>query len=133
MYAIRSYYALYAFGHGLSYSTFEYSNLKVNVISKDEVQVSFVLKNTGSVKGKEVAQLYIQDLYASITRPVLELKGFELIELEPNESKVLTFKLTDKELGFYDNEGQFIVELGEFNIYIGGSSKPVLRQKFELQ
>ncbi len=124
---------LYAFGHGLSYSTFEYSNLKVNVISKDEVQVSFVLKNTGSVKGKEVAQLYIQDLYASITRPVLELKGFELIELEPNESKVLTFKLTDKELGFYDNEGQFIVELGEFNIYIGGSSKPVLRQKFELQ
>ena len=124
---------LYPFGYGLSYTTFEYTNLKVNVISREEVQVSFILKNTGSVKGKEVAQLYIQDLYASITRPVMELKGFELVELGPNVSKILNFKLTAKELGFYDNNGQFIVEPGEFNIFIGGSSVPILQQQFELK
>ncbi|RIA09085.1 beta-glucosidase [Flavobacteriaceae bacterium MAR_2010_72] len=124
---------LYPFGHGLSYTTFKYSNLKVDASNMKEIVVSFDLKNTGKVKGKEVAQLYIQDLYASVTRPVKELKGFELLELNPNESKTIKFLLTDKELGFYDNTGQFIVEPGKFNIFIGGSSRTILEQQFELK
>ncbi|MFC4720890.1 beta-glucosidase BglX [Geojedonia litorea] len=124
---------LYPFGHGLSYTTFKYSNLKVDSSNMKEIVVSFDLKNTGKVKGKEVAQLYVQDLYASVTRPVKELKGFELLELHPNESKTIKFLLTDKELGFYDNTGQFIVEPGEFKVFIGGSSKTILEQQFELK
>jgi len=124
---------LYPFGYGLSYTTFSYSNLKVDVEANHEVKVTFTLTNTGQVKGKEVAQLYIQDLYASVTRPVKELKGFEMVELEPNESKIINLTLTDKELGFYNNQGEYIVEPGEFNVYIGGSSKTVLETKFELK
>ncbi len=124
---------LYSFGHGLSYTTFGYSDLAVAVKANQEVKVTFTLTNTGKVKGKEVAQLYIQDLYASITRPVKELKGFELVELEPNESKNITFVLTGKELGFYNNEGEFILEAGDFNVFVGGSSKTILEQQFELK
>lgn len=124
---------LYPFGYGLSYTTFEYSDLKVKVESNQEVKVMFTLTNTGSVNGKEVAQLYIQDLYASVTRPVKELKGFEMVELNPGETKTVVMTLTEKELGFYDNDGNFIVESGEFNVYLGGSSKTVLESKFELK
>ncbi|HMC01216.1 MAG TPA: glycoside hydrolase family 3 C-terminal domain-containing protein, partial [Flavobacteriaceae bacterium] len=124
---------LYPFGYGLSYTTFEYSDLNVNPISNSQVEVSFNLKNTGNLKGKEVAQLYIQDLYTSITRPVKELKGFELVELAPNESKQITLTLTENELGFYNNKGEFIVELGEFKVFVGGSSKTELENKFELK
>jgi beta-glucosidase len=124
---------LYPFGFGLSYTTFEYSDLKVKVEFNQEVKVTFTLTNTGEVKGKEVAQLYIQDLYASVTRPVKELKGFEMVELNPGESKNIHMTLTEKELGFYDNDGNFIVESGEFNVYLGGSSKTVLKSKFELK
>ena len=123
---------LYPFGHGLSYTKFSYSNLKINKISTNEVKVSVDLKNTGKYKGKEVVQLYIRDLFASITRPIKELKGFELIELQPNETKNITFTLTKKELGFYNNEGDFILEPGEFKVFVGGSSNTVLEQKFEL-
>ena len=123
---------LYPFGYGLSYTTFLYSNLKVNNISTNEIEVSVDLKNTGKYKGKEVAQLYIRDLFASITRPVKELKGFQLVELEPNETKNIKFTLTDKELGFYNNEGDFVIESGDFKVFVGGSSNTVLEQKFEL-
>ncbi|WP_047545772.1 beta-glucosidase BglX [Psychroserpens sp. Hel_I_66] len=125
--------ALYPFGHGLSYTSFEYSDLVVDIKSSKEVVVSFNLKNTGKVKGKEVVQLYIQDLYASVTRPVKELKGFELVELEPNQSKNISMTLTDKELGFYDNQGNFIFESGDFKIFVGGSSKTLLEKKIELE
>ncbi|TVZ60285.1 beta-glucosidase [Flavobacteriaceae bacterium MAR_2010_105] len=124
---------LYPFGHGLSYTTFEYSNLKIDSSNMKEIVVSFDLKNIGKLKGKEVAQLYIQDLYASVTRPVKELKGFEIIELNPGESKTIHFKLTEKELGFYNNEGDFVVEPGGFNVYLGGSSKTVLEANFKLK
>ncbi|WP_159018876.1 beta-glucosidase BglX [Algibacter sp. L3A6] len=123
---------LYAFGHGLSYTSFSYSDLKVNKISDTHVEVSVELKNTGKYKGKEVAQLYIRDLFASVTRPVKELKGFELVELEPNEAKTITFQLTEKELGFYNNSGDFIVESGDFKVFVGGSSVTELEAKFEL-
>ena len=125
---------LYAFGHGLSYTTFEYSNLKIsNTFSNDEtIKVSVDLTNTGKLKGKEVVQLYLKDVFASVTRPVKELKGFELVELNPNETKTIQLVLTKAELGFYNNQGEFNVETGDFEVYIGGSSKTVLTDTFKL-
>ena len=113
---------LYPFGYGLSYTSFEYSNLQATVASDTEVKVSISLKNSGTLSGKEVVQLYIRDHHASVTRPVRELKGFELVSLEPNEIQNITFSLTEKELGFYDNEGNFRVEPGDFSIFVGGDS-----------
>ncbi|MGJ8592495.1 MAG: beta-glucosidase BglX [Aquaticitalea sp.] len=124
---------LYPFGYGLSYTTFEYSNLKVTMESNNKVQVSFDLKNTGKIKGKEVAQLYLRDEFASITRPVRELKGFELIELNPNETKRMNLTLTDQELGFYNNNGEFVVEPGDFKVFVGGDSNASLTTQFILK
>ena len=124
---------LYAFGYGLSYTTFSYSNLKSNITSGNNVNVSFDLKNTGKVKGKEVAQLYLRDEFASVTRPVKELKGFELVELNPNETKTITFTLSEEELGFYNNNGQFVLEPGTFKIFVGGDSNATLESNFELK
>jgi beta-glucosidase len=125
---------LYPFGHGLSYTNFSYSDLKIenNYDAKKEVKVSVTLTNSGGLLGKEVAQLYLRDRHASITRPVRELKGFELVELAPGASKTLQFTLTDKELGFFDNNGVWLVEPGAFDIYIGGSSTATLKDKFDL-
>jgi beta-glucosidase len=123
---------LYPFGYGLSYTTFNYSELQTQVISDNEVNVSVTLKNTGKFTGKEVVQLYIKDHYASVTRPVRELKGFELVSLEANESKKIEFTLSEKELGFYDNEGNFIVEPGDFSIFVGGDSNTTLQSKITL-
>ncbi|WP_419869675.1 beta-glucosidase BglX [Chryseobacterium sp. CT-SW4] len=127
---------LYPFGYGLSYTTFEYSQ---PVINKNQFQkgekpvVSVTIKNTGKYAGKEVAQLYIHDEFASVARPVKELKGFELVELKPGESKAIQFSLTDKELGFYDNSGNFIVESGTFKAMIGGNSAEVKQVSFEIK
>ncbi len=127
--------ALYPFGHGLSYTKFEYANLKLDKkeYKKGEtVKVTVELKNTGSLTGKEVAQLYIQDVHAGVVRPIKELKGFELVELKAGETKTLTFNLTDKELGFYDNQGNYVVEAGDFKVMVGGSSITSLETNFEL-
>jgi len=124
---------LYPFGYGLSYTTFNYTNLKVNVVSNNTVEVSVKLTNTGKLNGKEVVQLYMQDLFASVTRPVKELKGFELVELNPNESKTINFTLSKNELGFYSNEGKFLLEPGDFKVYVGGSSNTTLEAKFTLE
>ena len=125
---------LYAFGHGLSYTTFKYGNLKIeNTFSENKtVKVSVNVTNTGELEGKEVVQLYIRDLFASITRPIKELKGFELVELDSNETKTITLTLTEQELGFYTNQGLFIVEDGDFEVFVGGSSQTVLTDKFKL-
>lgn len=125
---------LYPFGYGLSYTTFKYSNLKVmNVDAQNNaVTIEVNLTNTGDVKGKEVAQLYIQDLYASVTRPVRELKAFQLVELQPNGTKRLVFKLAAEELGFYNDLSEFVVEKGEFKVYIGGNSQATLATEFSL-
>ncbi len=127
---------LYPFGHGLSYTTFEYNNLNLNgEIFKigDTINVSVELKNTGDRKGKEVVQLYIRDLVGSITRPVRELKGFELVQLKSGETKTITFNLDNETLGFYDNNGDYIIEPGDFQVFIGGSSTDTLGAKFQLQ
>lgn len=122
---------LYPFGFGLSYTAFDYSNLKVEKKSETSLKINFDLKNTGQLKGKEVAQVYIRDLVASITRPVKELKGFKLVELNPGETKGIEITLSEKELGFYNNDGTFVFEPGEFQIFVGGSSKTVLDKKIE--
>ncbi|NRB59756.1 MAG: beta-glucosidase BglX [Winogradskyella sp.] len=126
---------LYAFGHGLSYTSFEYGNFKINGKTfniNDTVEVSVDVTNSGNYNGKEVVQLYIRDLFGSITRPVRELKGFELVELKKGETKTIQFKLDKSLLGFYNNEGEFIVEAGDFKVFVGGSSMTTLEKSFEL-
>jgi beta-glucosidase len=126
----------FPFGFGLSYTTFNYKNLKLNktAFAKGEkIQVSVDVTNTGNYDGKEVVQLYINDPVASIVRPLKELKGFELVALKKGETKTIQFTLTEKELGFYDNEGKYLVEPGLFNIMVGWNSNEGLTSKFELK
>ncbi len=127
---------LYPFGFGLSYSNFEYSDLKIDGTSfkiGDDINVSVNVKNTSSVDGKEVVQLYIRDLVGSITRPVRELKGFELTKIKAGETKTISFTLNKETLGFYNNNGNYIVETGDFKIFVGGSSTKTLEVNFELK
>ncbi len=126
---------LYPFGYGLSYSTFKYSNLNIinNFEKNSKIEITIDVKNTGAIEGKEVVQLYIRDKYASITRPVKELKGFELLNLKAGETKAAKFELTEKELGFYDNEGKWILEKGEFEVYVGTNSQTQNKKSFELK
>lgn len=126
----------FPFGFGLSYTTFDYKNLKLNKkeFAKGEpVQVSVEVTNSGNYDGKEVVQLYIHDDYASIIRPIKELKGFELVSLKKGETKTISFTLTDAALGFYDNDGNYLVESGTFKIMVGGSSDKGLESGFELK
>jgi len=126
----------YSFGHGLSYTTFKYGIPKSDksVYTKgDVVKVTVDITNTGNYDGKEVAQLYIQDVAASLSRPVKELKGFEMVLLKKGETKTITFTLTDAELGFYNNNGDYLVESGTFKVFIGTSSDNVQEIEFELK
>ena len=127
---------LYPFGYGLSYTSFAYKNLKIAKPSfqkGEKIEISVDVTNTGNFDGKEIVQLYINDPAASIVRPVKELKGFELIELKKGETKTVHFTLTDKEIGFYDNDGKFLVEPGIFNVMVGWNSNEGLTTKFELK
>jgi beta-glucosidase len=123
---------LYPFGFGLSYTKFVYSNLQIDANNKEAIKVKVTIKNTGKVKGEEVVQLYIHDKVASIVRPVKELKGFQKITLQPNQSKIVEFILTEKELGFYNDKGIFIMESGEFDIMVGTNSVDVLTSTIQL-
>jgi beta-glucosidase len=96
------------------------------------VKVSVNVKNTGAFDGEEVVQLYIKDHYASLIRPVQELKSFEKVMIKKGEQKVVEFVLTDKHLGFYNAQGKFIVEPGAFDVMVGGNSRDVLKDRFEL-
>lgn len=126
---------LYEFGYGLSYTTFEYSDLR---LSSDEMDVSgsiditINLKNTGNFEGKEVVQMYIRDLFGSATRPVRELKGFKLISLKPGESREVSFKIDENTLKYYSGNNKWEAESGMFNVFVGGSSKTSLKEKFKL-
>ena len=122
---------LFSFGHGLSYTTFDYSDLRISS-ENTGATISVVVENTGKLPGEEVVQLYIRDRVASLTRPVKELKGFEKISLSPGEEKRVSFRLTGKDLGYYDNDGDFLVEAGEFDIMVGGSSEATLQGSFTL-
>ena len=118
--------ALYPFGYGLSYTTFEYSDLDITprVITPNEsATVRLKVTNTGKRAGDEVVQLYIRDLVGSITRPVRELKGFEKVFLKAGESKTVSFKITPELLRFYDYDLNHVAEPGDFDVMIGGSSQ----------
>ncbi|GAA4729012.1 glycoside hydrolase family 3 N-terminal domain-containing protein [Flavisolibacter ginsenosidimutans] len=116
---------LFAFGHGLSYTTFSCSAPKLSSSTMKKngtVTVSVDVKNTGNRRGAEVVQLYIRDEYASVPRPVKELKGFEKVWLEPGQSKKVTFGIFPEALSFYDKDMKWIVEPGDFTIMVGTSS-----------
>lgn len=127
----------YAFGYGLSYTTFGYNNLKLtsNGTAKDQTfKLSFTLTNTGKVIGEEVVQLYIQDLYAAVVRPVKALKDFEKVKLQPGESKEISFEITPAKLSLYHEKLGWITEAGEFKAMVGTSSNDIkLETKFELK
>lgn len=127
---------IYPFGYGLSYTTFDYSDLQLssNEISPDtEIEVNVKVKNTGNTTGKEVVQLYIKDKIGSVTRPDKELKGFEKIELKPGESKTVSFTITPKMLEFTGLETKKILEAGDYTVMVGTSSEEYLEGKFKLK
>ena len=116
---------LYPFGHGLSYTNFKYSNLTIDSTELDynsKINISVKIENTGFFTGKEVAQLYIRDIVGSIARPMKELKGFEMIELAPGESKVVNFEIDSSLLEFYTYENKWEAEVGKFHAFIGTNS-----------
>ncbi|MBN2806448.1 MAG: glycoside hydrolase family 3 C-terminal domain-containing protein [Prolixibacteraceae bacterium] len=120
---------LYPLGHGLSYTTFDYSSLELSKqkIGKDEtVEVSVLVTNTGKMKGDEIVQLYLRDKFSSVTRPVKELKDFKRISLEAGESKTVQFTLDASKLAFWNINMNFVVEPGEFEVMVGRSSADVL-------
>ena len=124
---------LYPFGYGLSYTSFSYSNLTINDADAANIKVTVTVKNTGNVDGEEVAQLYIHDKIASVVRPVEELKGFSKFSLKAGESRQVEFTLTAAELGLYNNEGVFVLEPGEFDVMVGGSSSEGISGGFTLK
>jgi beta-glucosidase len=125
---------LYPFGYGLSYTSFKFDNLKVSNTYKDKntISVSVEVRNTGSRDGVTTVQLYLKDEYASVTRPVRELKAFKQVEIKTGETRILNFDLTDQELGFYTNQGEFVVEKGSFKVYVGEDSDAKLSSSFEI-
>jgi beta-glucosidase len=127
---------LWEFGYGLSYTTFEYSNLQISpdkINSAGDVKVTLDVKNTGNRAGNEIVQLYINDLVSSASRPVKELKGFAKVRLEPAQQKTVSFTLTPEELAAFDRDMHFTVEPGIFEVLIGSSSQNIrLKGKFEV-
>jgi beta-glucosidase len=123
---------LFAFGFGLSYTSFEFKKprlKKTKIRAKDSTQVLVDVKNTGPRAGTETVQLYIRDLVSSVTRPVKELKGFQKIELQPGESKTVVLDITPESLAFYDVKMKYVVESGDFEIMVGNSSRDADLQK----
>jgi len=120
---------LFPFGYGLSYTTFEYSDLRINpsrIMADDTVTVQLTVKNTGDMAGDEVVQVYVQDVEASVEREVKSLKGFQRISLDPGERKTISFKLAQSALSFYDVKSKkWVAEPGKFNVLIGSSSADI--------
>lgn len=128
--------ALYPFGYGLSYTTFGYSDLKITPDKagiNSHITVKCRVKNTGKVTGDEVVQLYIHDMYSSVTTYTKVLRGFERIRLKPGEEREVEFVLTPQDLGLWDIHDEFVVEPGDFEVFIGASSQDIrLKGKFGL-
>jgi beta-glucosidase len=126
---------LFPFGYGLSYTQFAISNLQLSASTiglNDKLTVSVDVANTGQRRGDQVVQLYIRQIAASRTRPVRQLKGFERITLEPGEKRRVTFTLPPEERGFYNRDMHFVVEPGDFKIFIGDSSVGGLEGNFRV-
>jgi beta-glucosidase len=126
----------YAFGYGLSYTTFEYSGLRVSaprLPPSGHVTVSASVSNTGSREADEVVQLYVRDLVASVSRPVRELKGFRRIRLKPAEKRTVEFSITAQDLGFYNERMQFVTEPGKFQVWIAPDSTRGVAGEFTVE
>ena len=132
-----SIYPAYEFGYGLSFTTFEYSNLKLSdkmMDSDGQIEVFVSISNTGDHDGEEIVQLYLRDLVGSIARPVKELKDFQKISLKAGESKTIRFIIDREKLSFYDSHLHWIAESGEFEVMIGASSRDIrLKENFEMK
>ncbi|SDC63205.1 beta-glucosidase BglX [Nocardioides lianchengensis] len=132
---LRSCDPLFAFGHGLSYTTFDVTDLRLSrstVSRKGRVVASMKVTNTGDVAGDEVAQLYLRDPVASISQPVRRLRGFERVTLRPGASTTVRFTLDASDFGFYDNRGKFVVEPGEIQVFAGSDSTARLTRSFRV-
>ncbi|MDR1055647.1 MAG: glycoside hydrolase family 3 C-terminal domain-containing protein [Prevotellaceae bacterium] len=129
--------ALYPFGYGLSYTTFEYTDLKINkpiFSTRDSIHVSCKIKNTGKITGDEVIQLYLRDNVSSVTTYLKVLRGFERIRLKAKEEKTIEFILTPNDLAIWDKQNQFVVEPGTFTLMVGSSSEDIRLEKlFEVR
>jgi beta-glucosidase len=125
---------LFPFGHGLSYTTFEYSNLRLSTQKMgagDSLEIAFDLRNTGDRAGDEVAQVYVRDDVASIAEPVRALKAFRRIPLSPGETRSIAFKLGPDSFALYDRRMRRVVEPGTFTVYVGTDSDALLSARFE--
>ena len=126
---------LYPFGYGLSYTSFEYSDLTISsdeISRGDVIKASVKITNTGKLKGKDVVQMYIRDHYGSLARPVKELKGFELVELNPGETKEVSFEIDNSNLIYYTANDRWESEIGKFSVFIGGDSDVKNNKSFDL-
>ena len=127
---------LFPFGFGLSYTTFDYKNLKLsdsNLTATGKLKVSVDLTNSGNYDGAEVVQLYIRDMVGSVTRPVKELKGFQKVFLKKGETRTVEFTLTEKDLRFYNSDLKFVSEPGDFKVFVGTNSANTLEAGFVLK
>lgn len=127
---------LYPFGYGLSYTSFDYGNIrldKTTLTRGQSITAGVTVTNSGQIEGRETVQLYIRDLAGSITRPVKELKGFQKITLKPGESKLITFNVTEEDLKFYNSELKYLAEPGDFTLFIGPNSRDLKSVDFKLQ
>ena len=123
---------LFPFGHGLSYTKFDYGSIAgpSNIVSGEKINLSITVKNSGQRKGKDVVQCYIRDMESSIDRPNKELKAFQKVTLEPNESKLIKISLDETALSFFDpGYNRLVVEQGKFEILIGSSSRDIRSRK----
>jgi beta-glucosidase len=133
LYASRE--PLFPFGYGLSYTTFEYSDVRVSparIGPGEQAQATVTVTNTGKRAGDEIVQLYIRDLVSSVTRPVMELKDFKRITLAPGESRTVTFTITPDKLSFFNLKMERTVEPGAFDIMLGTSSVKYLKTRLEV-
>jgi beta-glucosidase len=127
---------LYPFGHGLSYTDFEYRDLRIGpeqVRSGEHVEISLAVENVGQVAGEEVVQLYVHDVLACTPRPIKELKGYQRLNLEPGEVRRVTFHLPVDQMAFYDLDMKLVLEAGQINVMVGSSSQDIrLQGAFEI-
>jgi beta-glucosidase len=123
---------LYPFGHGLSYTSFEYTDLQLSpaqIPVNGKTTVSVAIKNTGNVEGTEVVQLYLRDVVSSVTTPALSLRGFQRVNLKPGEKKTVQLTLTPDDLSLWNRQMKKVVEPGEFKIMLGSSSAAIRIEK----